>query len=69
MHRQIGHRVKIKVLNNNQNTMSQAELYKIRQEVKERELAKMRYQWFREYHQYGNIQAICRKYGIHRSRF
>ncbi len=49
--------------------MSQAELYKIRQEVKEKELAKMRYQWFREYHQHGNIKAVCRKYGIHRSRF
>lgn len=49
--------------------MSQAELYKIRQEVKERELAKMRNQWFREYKQCGNVKAVCRKFGIHRSRF
>jgi len=49
--------------------MSQAELYKIKQEVKERELAKMRYQWFREYKQCRNVKAVCRKFGIHRSRF
>ena len=49
--------------------MSQAELYKIRQEVKEKEFAKMRYQWFREYKQSGNAKAVCRKFGIHRSRF
>ena len=49
--------------------MSQAELYKIKQEVKERELAKMRNQWFREYKQCRNVKAVCRKYGIHRSRF
>jgi len=49
--------------------MSQAELYKIKQEVKERELAKMRNQWFREYRQCRNVKAVCRKYGIHRSRF
>ncbi len=49
--------------------MSQAELYKIKQEVKERELAKMRKMWFREYKELKNIKAVCRKYGIHRSRF
>lgn len=49
--------------------MSQAELYKIKQEVKERELAKMRYQWFRDYKVMKNVKAVCRKYGIHRSRF
>lgn len=49
--------------------MSQAELYRIRQEVKERELAKMRNQWFRDYRQNGNVNAVCLKYGIHRSRF
>lgn len=49
--------------------MSQAELYKIKQEVKERELAKMRNQWFLEYKKCGNVKAVCRKFGIHRSRF
>ena len=49
--------------------MSQGELYKIRQEVKEVELAKMRNQWFREYKQCGNVKAVCYKFGIHRSRF
>lgn len=49
--------------------MSQAELYKIKQEVKERELAKMRNQWFREHKQCKNVKAVCRKFGIHRSRF
>lgn len=49
--------------------MSQAELYQIKQEVREKELAKMRYQWFREYMEKRNAKAICRKYGIHRSRF
>ena len=49
--------------------MSQAELYQIKQEVKERELAKMRNQWFREYKKCRNVRAVCRKYGIHRSRF
>ena len=49
--------------------MSQAELYKIKQEVKERELAKMRYVWFREYRKTGNAKAVCRKFGISRSRF
>ena len=49
--------------------MSQAELYKIKQEVKERELAKMRNQWFLEYKRCKNVKAVCRKLGIHRSRF
>lgn len=49
--------------------MSQAELYKIKQEVKERELAKMRYQWFRDHRMMKNVKIVCRKYGIHRSRF
>jgi len=29
----------------------------------------MRNQWFREYRQCKNVKAVCRKYGIHRSRF
>jgi transposase InsO family protein len=49
--------------------MSQAELYKIKQEVKERALAKMRYGWFCEYRKTGNAKAVCRKYGISRSMF
>lgn len=49
--------------------MSQAELYQIKQEVKEKALAKMRNQWFREYKQCKNVKAVCRKFGIHRSRF
>ena len=49
--------------------MSQRELYKIKQEVKERELAKMRKMWFREYKEMRNVKAVCRKFGIHRSRF
>lgn len=49
--------------------MSQSELYKIKQEVKERALAKMRSGWFREYKQSKNVKAVCRKFGIHRSRF
>lgn len=57
------------MLNHNQTTMSQAELYQIKQDVKEKELAKMRLQWFREYKKCGNVKAVCRKFGIHRSRF
>ncbi len=49
--------------------MSQAELYKIKQEVKERALAKMRNQWFHEYWKCKNVKAVCRKFGIHRSQF
>jgi len=49
--------------------MSQEEINKIKQEVKERELAKIRKQWFREYKKNPNVSAICRKYGISRSIF
>jgi transposase-like protein len=49
--------------------MSQAELYRIKQEVKEIAMAKMRNQWFREYRRSGNVRAVCRKFGLHRSRF
>lgn len=49
--------------------MSKSEITKIRQEVKEKELAKMRWQWFREYKKCGNVSEVCKKYGIHRSRF
>ena len=49
--------------------MSQAELSKIKQEVKEKELAKVRWQWFREYKNIRNVCIVCRKYGISRSKF
>lgn len=49
--------------------MSKAQLQKIKQQVKEKELAKMRYQWFREYAKSKNVLAVCRKFGISRSRF
>jgi len=49
--------------------MSQKELYQIRQEVKQRELGKIRWQWFKEYKKTGNVKAVCRKYGISRSVF
>jgi transposase-like protein len=49
--------------------MSKQEIQQIRQKVKEKELAKLRYQWFREYKKIKNVKAVCRKYGIHRSRF
>ena len=49
--------------------MSHAELYRIKQEVKERALAKVRYHWFQEYREVKNVKAVCRKFGIHRSQF
>jgi len=49
--------------------MSKSELHKIKQTVKERELAKMRYKWFKEYKKHKNVMAVCRKFGITRSRF
>lgn len=49
--------------------MSQTELYKIRQEVKEQALAKMRMSWFQEYRKTRNAKEVCRKFGINRSRF
>ena len=49
--------------------MSQTQFNKARQEVKEKELAKQRYQWFKEYKKSKNAMAVCRKFGITRSRF
>ena len=49
--------------------MSQAKLRKIQQEVKEKALAKIRKQWFREYKKVPNVSSVCRKYGISRSVF
>jgi len=49
--------------------MSQAKLNKIKQEVKEKALAKMRWQWFKEYREIKNVTKVCEKYGISRSQF
>jgi len=49
--------------------MSQEEINKIKQEVKEKELAKMRWQWFKEYKRCKNVAEVCRKFGINRSKF
>jgi len=49
--------------------MSKAKLRKIRQEVKEKALAKIRWQWFKEYKNNKNVMAVCRKYGVSRSMF
>lgn len=49
--------------------MSQSEVYKIKQEVKERALAKVRTQWFKMYEQVQNVRLVCRTFGIHRSQF
>ncbi len=50
-------------------TMSQTELYQIKQKVKQEALAKQRRQWFREYKKIKNAKAVCLKFGIERSRF
>ncbi len=49
--------------------MSKKELHQIKQQVKEKALAKMRWQWFKEYKKCQNISAVCREYGISRSMF
>jgi len=49
--------------------MSQTKLHSIKQEVKEKELSKIRWQWFKEYEKCRNVSAVCRKYGVNRSRF
>ena len=49
--------------------MSKKELHQIRQQVKEKELAKLRGQWFRVFKELKNAAEVCRKYGITRSRF
>lgn len=49
--------------------MSKSELHKIKQEVKEKVLAKVRWQWFKEYRKSNNVCAVCRKHGISRSQF
>lgn len=69
VHRHLGHRAMIKVQHLTKNTMSKAKLHQIKQEVKEKALAKMRYQWFKEYKRSKNVGYVCRKYGISRSVF
>ena len=49
--------------------MSNPELHAIKQEVKEKALSKQRWMWFREYKKCKNVALVCRKYGIHRSKF
>jgi len=49
--------------------MSRAKLRQIKQEVKEKALAKIRWQWFKEYKKCENVCVVCRKYGISRSQF
>ena len=49
--------------------MSQIKLHKIRQEVKEKELARVRNQWFKEYEKCRNVTKVCRMFGINRSKF
>ena len=49
--------------------MSKEKLRQIKQEVKEKILAKVRWQWFREYHKIKNVAKVCRKFGIGRSQF
>jgi transposase-like protein len=49
--------------------MSKQKLHEIKQEVKEKQLAKIRWQWFKEYYKCKNVSLVCRKYGISRSMF
>jgi hypothetical protein len=49
--------------------MSKQELHQIKQEVKEKTLAKIRLQWFKTYKKLNNVARVCRIYGISRSQF
>ena len=49
--------------------MSKKELHQIKQNVKEKELAKVRWQWFKAYRQCKDVSRVCRDYGVSRSRF
>lgn len=49
--------------------MSIEELQHIRQTVKEKELAKIRWQWFKTYKETKNVVQTCRRHGISRSQF
>jgi len=61
--------VRLNSLHITKTTMSQAKLRKIRQEVKEKALAKMRLQWFKEFKKVRNVTTVCEKFGISRSVF
>jgi len=49
--------------------MSKKELHQIKQNVKEKELSNVRWQWFKAYARYRDVSKVCRMYGISRSRF
>ena len=49
--------------------MSNSELHAIKQEVKEKELSRVRKQWFKEYQKCRNVTTVCRMFGIQRSKF
>ena len=49
--------------------MSKEKLRKIKQEVKEKALARVRWQWFKSYRELKNVSQVCRMYGISRSQF
>lgn len=49
--------------------MPPSKLHAIRQEVKEKALARVRNQWFKEYAKCGNVVQVCRMFGISRSQF
>ncbi len=49
--------------------MSKEKLRKIRQEVKEKALAKVRWQWFKTYRNLKNVSKVCQIHGISRSQF
>ncbi len=49
--------------------MSKEKLRQIKQEVKEKALAKIRWQWFKAYKKLKNISKVCQMHGISRSQF
>jgi len=49
--------------------MSKQELHQIKQEVKEKALAKIRLQWFKTYKKIKNVSRVCQIHGITRSQF
>ena len=61
--------VKLNRINLTKNTMPKQQLHQIKQEVKEKMLAKIRFQWFKEYKKCKNVSKVCRKYGISRSMY
>jgi len=49
--------------------MSKEKLRQIKQEVKEKTLAKIRWQWFKAYKKLKNVSKVCQIYGMSRSQF